>query len=274
MQILGYIGYTILVFFALTWTLGVRIKLGVGLFTIMGALFYAVAAMILGVFGINKLHSWWLLPSGFLFVRFCVFILATRIPLLYSFVKIIGSTYAGIIRIGIPSKKIRVAQAADAMVAVEQFLPREKEEDIPPFDAAFKRVLLYHKACLLCIENWESVDEEKAHLATLLYFLGVVDCSSQRHNLSDLQFAKLIIEFFQTIGESEMCATFMVKFFPNMDSVPSARKCVIEGGGHFNKWLNGNSTIPICSIQTLKKCCDDPDFPSSIGHLYVKAEEL
>ncbi|MFA5238146.1 MAG: ankyrin repeat domain-containing protein [Phycisphaerae bacterium] len=118
MQILGYIGYSILIFFAITWTLGVRIKLGAGLFTIMGALFYMVAAILLGVFGINKLHSWWLLPSGFIFVMLCTFILAHRVPLLYSLVKIFGSVYAGLVRIGIPSKKNRDAQRRDAYETV------------------------------------------------------------------------------------------------------------------------------------------------------------
>ena len=120
MQIVGYVGYVILIFFAITWTLGVRVKLGAGLFTIMGALFYMVAAILLGVLGINKLHSWWLLPSGFIFVRLCTFILATRVPLLYNLVKILGSVYAGIIRIGIPSNKIKAAQHADAVETIER----------------------------------------------------------------------------------------------------------------------------------------------------------
>ena len=118
MQILGYVGYTILIFFAATWTLGVRVKLGAGLFTIMGALFYMVAAILLGVFGINKLHSWWLLPSGFIFVMLCTFILAHRVPLLHSLVKIFGSVYAGIVRVGIPSEKIRNSQRRDAYETV------------------------------------------------------------------------------------------------------------------------------------------------------------
>jgi len=113
-EICGYIGYAILVFFAVTWTVGVRVRLGAGLFTIMGALFYMVAAILLGVFGINKLHSWWLLPSGFIFVTLCTFILAHRIPLLYSLVKVLGSVYARIVRIGIASEEIRNAQWRDA----------------------------------------------------------------------------------------------------------------------------------------------------------------
>ena len=120
MQILGYIGYAILILFALIWTLGVRVKFEVGLHTIMGALFYMIAAILLGVLGINKLHSWWILPSGFICVMICMFILFARIPLLYSIVKILGSVYAGIIRVGIPSEKIKAAQHADAMETIER----------------------------------------------------------------------------------------------------------------------------------------------------------
>jgi len=124
MQILGYVGYAILIFFAVTWTLAVRVKLGAGLFTIMGALFYMVTSILLGVFGINKLHSWWLLPSGFIFVMLCTFILAHRVPLLYSLVKILGSVYAVIVRIGIPMEKIRNAQCRDAYETVERIYGR------------------------------------------------------------------------------------------------------------------------------------------------------
>ncbi len=128
MQILGYIGYAILIFFALTWTLGVRVKLEAGLPTIMGALFYMVATILLGVLGINKLHSWWILLSGFIFGMVCTFILSARIPLLYRLVKILGSIYAGIIRIGIPSEKIKAAQHADAIGTIERVLSN-KETD-------------------------------------------------------------------------------------------------------------------------------------------------
>jgi len=123
MQLLGYIGYIILIFLALSWTLGAGIKLKVGLHTIMGALFYMTAAILLGVLEVNKLHSWWLLPSGFIFVMVCAFILSARIPLLCSLVKILGSIYAGIIRIGIPSEKIKAAQYADAIETIEKIFP-------------------------------------------------------------------------------------------------------------------------------------------------------
>ena len=149
----------------------------------------------------------------------------------------------------------------------------DRNQDIAPFDAALKRLLLYHEVCMLCIHSWEYPNEEKADIAKHLYFLGAVDCSSQRHNLSEMQFVNLIIAFFQAIGLNEMYARFMGVFFLKMDSVPSAKKCVIEGGEHFNKWINGNSMIPMCSISTIKKFCDNPDFPASVGNLYVKVEK-
>jgi hypothetical protein len=92
----------------------------------MGALFYMVAAIFLGVLGINKMHSWWLLPSWFIFVVVCTFILYAHIPLLYSIVKILGSIYARIIRIGIPSEKITAAQHADAIEIIERLFLNKK----------------------------------------------------------------------------------------------------------------------------------------------------
>lgn len=145
--------------------------------------------------------------------------------------------------------------------------------DTVPFNTALKQLLLYHEACMLFIANWEYADKEKAELATHLYFLGAIDCSSQRHNLSDIQFANLITAFFQAVKAKEMYAMFMGVFFLKMNSVPSAMKCVIEGGEHFNRWLNGNSSIPMCSVTALEEFCEDPDFPASVGHLYVKVEK-
>ena len=126
---------------------------------------------------------------------------------------------------------------------------------------------------MLFIANWEYPNEKKADLAKQLYFLGAVDCSSQRHNLSDKQFADLLMSFFHAIGLNEMYARFLGEFFIKMNSVPSAMKCVIEGGEHFNKWLNGNSMIPGCVLMSLEKFIDDPDFPASIGHLYIEVEK-
>jgi len=46
MERIGYIAYFILVFIAFTWVLGVRLKFGTGLHTIIGSLFFTLSAII------------------------------------------------------------------------------------------------------------------------------------------------------------------------------------------------------------------------------------
>jgi hypothetical protein len=128
MEIIGYIGYAILIFLALAWTLGVRLKLGSGLSVIMGALFFTTAALLLAVMELNKIHSWWLIPLGYIFMIVCTFILSARIPILSNLIKIIGSLYATIIRVGIPSEKIIQAKHVAAKEAVERFVANKERQ--------------------------------------------------------------------------------------------------------------------------------------------------
>jgi ankyrin repeat protein len=121
LDILGYIGYAILIILAVTWTIGVRVKLGASIFVIVGALFFLSSAIIVGISGVNKLHSWWIVPSGFIFMlliaRVYVF-LKFHIPILSRLINLIASIFANIVRIGISSEKIRDAQRRDAYEAV------------------------------------------------------------------------------------------------------------------------------------------------------------
>ena len=121
MQIIGYISYGVLIFFAIAWTRGVRTELGLGIPTILGAWFYVIAAIALYILEIPKIHSLWLLPSGFVFVMLCTFILSAKIPLLSGTLKMVGSLYASTIRIGISKEKIKLAQHMDNMEAVRNW---------------------------------------------------------------------------------------------------------------------------------------------------------
>ncbi|MBL63798.1 MAG: hypothetical protein CMI30_10375 [Opitutae bacterium] len=127
MEVLGYIGYGVLVFFAVAWTFCVRTQLAAGLHTIMGALFFVVSAILIGVLEINKLHSWWVLPSGFVIVMICTVILSTEIPLLSSFVRYLGSIYASLVRIGIPAGKVSAAQTAADIETYERWVQKEDQ---------------------------------------------------------------------------------------------------------------------------------------------------
>lgn len=118
MEYVGYIAYGILCFLAFFWLVGVRTQLGYGLHIAMGSLFFLSAAITIPVAKIHMVHSIWIILSGFIFTVICTQILAHRIPLFFQIIQIIGSIYAGLIRIGIPKAKIKAAQymmAADIM---------------------------------------------------------------------------------------------------------------------------------------------------------------
>lgn len=122
MQIIGYIGYAILIFMTATWMLGIRLKPELGIHTIMGAFFFFASTLILWLLDINKLHAWWILPSGFLFMYLCIQILVHEVILLSGMIKIIASIFSSILRIGIPKDQILAAQQADAKRLVDEYV--------------------------------------------------------------------------------------------------------------------------------------------------------
>ena len=121
MQIIGYIIYGVLIIFAIAWTSGVRTDLGLGIPTILGALFFVIAAIALYMFEMPKIHSLWLLPSGFVFVMLCNYIISASIPLLSGILIMVGSLYASLVRIGIPKEQIETAQHLSNVEAVKNW---------------------------------------------------------------------------------------------------------------------------------------------------------
>jgi hypothetical protein len=65
MDIVGQIGYWLLVALAAILTLGVRTKLDAGSHTILGALFFVSGAVVITASGADKTHALWVIPSGF-----------------------------------------------------------------------------------------------------------------------------------------------------------------------------------------------------------------
>jgi hypothetical protein len=128
MNILGYVGYAVLIFLAATWTLGVRIKLGINMYTIFGALFFLASALIIGISGVNKLHSLWLIPSGYILPQ-VISKLAIHISPLFHLIKLLSSGFAMIIRIGVPTSKIKAAQDAASRATVESYISRMDKDD-------------------------------------------------------------------------------------------------------------------------------------------------
>jgi ankyrin repeat protein len=137
MNILGYIGYAILIFEAIAGIIYVRRRAS-GVPVIIVTVFFVTSSIILGVFGINKLHAWWLILTGFVlnFVILKVPAPVYAVPIkdlkgiLYEWAKVsffspwvilIASVFAHIVRIGIPLEKIQDAQRRDAVDVIDRF---------------------------------------------------------------------------------------------------------------------------------------------------------
>jgi hypothetical protein len=125
MEIVGYIGYAVLVILAIIWTIGVRTQLGAGTHTILGALYFVVSAAIIPVIDIDMLHSLWVIPVGFLFAGIIAPVLV-RIPGVSFVFRFIAGLYSGVIRIGIPRQRIEEAQAVSMRAAVDDYFNKQE----------------------------------------------------------------------------------------------------------------------------------------------------
>lgn len=128
METIGYIGYAVLIFFSITWTIGVRKNLGAGTHTIFGALFFVVSAIILSVTELNTLHSLWMIPAGFA-ATVVVALLAVHFPPAFKLIRYLASLYANLVRIGIPPERIRAALEADAAAQMQAFMSKNARKD-------------------------------------------------------------------------------------------------------------------------------------------------
>ncbi|MBU1809368.1 MAG: hypothetical protein KJ661_07425 [Candidatus Omnitrophica bacterium] len=147
-----------------------------------------------------------------------------------------------------------------------------------PIEATLKRSLIYYDACKMFLDNREPVPSEKFQLAANLYFLGAVDCASQVSKLSDIQFGELAQCFFSKIGItgyelSTSYVSILLMFFLKMNTNTAAMHCIVEGGHSFNEWMKGNKAIPMTVRSSIKRFEENPEFPETIGHLYVKVEK-
>jgi len=120
MDIVGYIGYAVLVFFAVTWLYGVRTQLGAGAFTILGALYFLLSAIVIPVFNINMLHTLWVIPGGFLFVYIVTMILI-HVPIWSFLLRSVAGIFSGIVRLGIPRERIEKEKATSIRNFVDDY---------------------------------------------------------------------------------------------------------------------------------------------------------
>lgn len=126
MEILGYIGYVALIGLALIWMIGVRIKLDAGANTILGALFFVAGTAWLTLSDADKLHSLWLIPSGFVCAVLAAY-LGAYVPALFGPFRLIASLFAAVVRVGIPAARIREAQNAGLKAFVDDWASKRSD---------------------------------------------------------------------------------------------------------------------------------------------------
>jgi len=128
MDILGSIGYWLLVVLAAIWTIGVRTKLDAGVHTILGALFLLVGAVVLSVSGADKVHSLWIVPGGIAFAILMAYV-GAHSPALFAPFRILASAFAALVRIGIPARQIRAAQEAGLKASIDEWARSQEKRE-------------------------------------------------------------------------------------------------------------------------------------------------
>lgn len=263
MVIVNYVGYGVLWLLAITWTIGVRVKLDAGIHTILGALFFLGSAMILGVFGINKLHSLWLIPCG-LAIPVLITPIFLGIPVISQPLRVLASVFADIVRVGIPSEKIKAAQEAGITHSLS-IMSLSSES----YDSALKALSAFIKGCRLGIAVTVDDMDEKNDLIAKLVFLGAADCCSQGFKLDDQAFGRLCITMFEQLEVGDAYTALLMDCFVKFQNDHIVKAPIIDGGNLFSKWIHGEADAPMTAGRILQRYHSDSDFPATPGHLYL-----
>lgn len=128
MNIIGSVGYAALIVLAATWVLGVRLKLEVGIPTVLGALFFVAGAVWLTATDTSNLHSLWIIPAGFVLTLVSA-VLAAHVPPLFLPLRFLANLFASIIRVGIPSHRIRAAREADLKASIGRWASKHRNDE-------------------------------------------------------------------------------------------------------------------------------------------------
>lgn len=127
MEIFGIIGYVVLIILAVIWAVGIRIRLGAVIPTILMGLVFTIFAIAIPIMGISYLYSWVFIAIGYIASFIFVFILDS-VPFIKNILIFIGSIYAGIIRVGIPVEKIKRQQIQDTAESVANWEQKNQKQ--------------------------------------------------------------------------------------------------------------------------------------------------
>jgi len=236
LTIVGYLGYFVLLFLAITWGIGVRKQLDASIWTIFGAFLFFISAVILSFSKINLLHSFWIIAVVYIITLIIPFIYAYNIPILKSFITIFASLYANLIRIGIDKKIIRQSAENSTRAFVKEWAEKKNGDNLETI------IKLWLSECIAKIDT-AKLNEPRPLVGACCFFIGSIDNLCQIKNIDDKSFAKYSIDILTQFNfPKEVISAILNNYFGKNLRVEFATNAMFEGGRSFNKWIQSNYT--------------------------------
>ncbi len=267
LTILGYIGYFLLLFFAITWGIGVRKKYDASNWTIFGALLFLISAIVFPFTNLNLLHSFWIIIIIYLITIIIPYIYSYNIPILKSFITLCASIYANLIRIGIPKAIIKERAGKSTRAFVKEWADKKHGDNIETI------MKLWISECISNIDI-KKINEPRPLVGICCFFIGSIDNLCQSNNIDDKIFVKYSMDIMMGFNfPSDVLMAILSNYYGENSRVVFATNTMILGGNSFIKWKQSNYS-DIKTTKVLASLVDswykNPDLTVDELSLFIK----
>ena len=94
-------------FFAITWSYGVRKKYNASNWTVFGSFLFTLSAIALPISNFSYVNCLWIIPVIFLLTILIPYFYVYKIPIITNIITLLSSLYASLMRIGIDKEIIK-----------------------------------------------------------------------------------------------------------------------------------------------------------------------
>jgi hypothetical protein len=124
-----------------------------------------------------------------------------------------------------------------------------KSDKNKKYEAISKQILLWHKACMIGVDE-NSLKTPRPMVGAILFFIGSIDYVCQANNIDNETFAKITVELLNTMGFPEKISiTILKNFYTQKIESEFARNANIEGGKKIAGFLSGKNEIAPLSFE-------------------------
>lgn len=127
-------------------------------------------------------------------------------------------------------------------------------------EAIGKQMLIWHKACLMGVEE-DVLKEPRPQVGAILFFIGGIDNLCQANQIDDKTFAELAIELLDIMGfKKEFTVPILKNFYLQRPNNKFALQANIEGGKALTTFLSGkNKMAPLVFGLSVQEWAENPD---------------